>query len=105
MLITRSRRRKLGIVFLVSAALFYVLGEFLYRHGAGPTAAVLCWTGCFVSAGLAMVMAILDVREIRRNWVEQQRALLRESLHGLETLPGDRQTIKDTTKPPRHGLE
>lgn len=52
--------------------------------------AVLCWLGCFVSTFLAMLMALLDIRAIRKSWIEQHRNLVATSLSDIATAKKNR---------------
>lgn len=79
-LFPQSLHRRLGIVFLVSAVFLFIGGMVLTGSNSPSSGSLLCWMGCFVSTCLAMLMALLDLRAIRKSWIEQHKDLLRTSL-------------------------
>jgi type VI protein secretion system component VasK len=79
-----ARRRWFGLLFLILAVVMLVWGQTWLKphlHGGGY---VCYWLVCMVLTWLAVAIAWLDLRSIRRRQREQQRALINRALQGLE---------------------
>jgi hypothetical protein len=55
---------------------------------------VLYWLACFVLTGLAMVMALLDLRAMRRRAHRQQRELIERTLREVQ-IEKERRAARD----------
>ncbi len=82
-----ARRRWFGAFFLIMAAGMLVWGETLLKPHLKGRVFVLYWIGCFLFTGLAILVALLDMRAIRRRTIEQQRELIEKSLRGDRDRP------------------
>lgn len=80
-----SRRRALGCVFLTVAVLLLVGGETWFKGRLEGGLFVFYWLACFFFTGMAMVVAYLDMRALRRQTREAQRELVKETLKEIET--------------------
>ena len=58
-----------------------VLEGFLRQH---PILFIVFWLACILLTGSALVIALLEMRAIRREWQGTQRELLRETMKDLE---------------------
>lgn len=96
-----ARRRWFGAFFLVLAGGMLIWGETLLEPWLKGPVFVLYWIVCFLLTGLAMFIALLDARAIRRQVKNQQR----EEFHkAFEDMPEPPQSPKDrnpkNTRPP-----
>lgn len=82
-----ARRRWFGAFFLIMAAGMLIWGETLLKPYLKGRVFVLYWIGCFLFTGLAILVALLDMRAIRRRTIEQQRELIEKSLRGDSDRP------------------
>lgn len=71
-----SLRRRLGALFLLLAGCMLVLGFTWAEPWLRGGVFVLYWLTCFVFTGLAMLMALIDVRSIRKSARREQQELL-----------------------------
>jgi hypothetical protein len=72
-----TRRRRCGVFFLVMAAGLLIGGQTLLKGRLTGWAFVFYWGACFWFTGLAMLIALLDVRAVRRDVEEEHRHLLK----------------------------
>ena len=78
-------RRWFGLLFLILAGGQLVWGfTLLAPHLAGRTF-VLYWLACFLFAGLALLVAVLDLFAIRRHARKSRRELFRRTIERLAT--------------------
>ena len=78
-------RRGFGLFFLVMAAGLLILGQTALHpllHGVGF---IIYWLVCFIFTASTMLMALLDVRAVRRQSRNQQRELIEHTLR--EAIP------------------
>lgn len=80
-----ARRRWFGTLFLVLAAGLLIWGQTLLKPYLHGSVFVLYWLGCFVFTGLAMFVALLDIRAMRRQTRRAQRELIERTLLEIET--------------------
>lgn len=69
-----------------------VLQAYLRQH---PILFVVFWLACILLTGTAFLVALLEMRAIRREWQGSQRELLRETMKDLEV------NIREGSKPDR----
>lgn len=74
-----SRRRRLGVLFLILAGSMLVLGQSWLEPVLRGKAFVYYWLACFAWTGLAMLMALIDIRVIRKRARQDHRQLV----HGM----------------------
>jgi hypothetical protein len=102
-----QRRRWFGLFYLISSGGLLVWGLTLLHPVLRGWLFVAYWFACFLCALLALVMAWLDLRAIRRQARAERRELLDQALSRISrdaqphghgpTGPGHR-----TPSPPRH---
>jgi hypothetical protein len=84
---SRNRRRWLGIICLVTAIVMLIVGETVLRNWlkqTGPLVMAAYWLACFAITGLAALLAIRDVVQVRRENRAEQRKLLEQTLQEVE---------------------
>ena len=64
-----------------------VAGETVFDGKLSPTVFLLYWLGCLVFTVLAIVTAVADVRALRREVRDEQRALIDRTLQNVQTKP------------------
>jgi hypothetical protein len=89
-----ARRRWFGLFFLVVAAGMLIWGETIFRPRLTGLVFVFYWLACFVLTGLAIVIALVDLRATRRRGREEQRHLLERAWRDIENKPDDWDKIK-----------
>lgn len=81
----KNLRRGFGAVCLLAAIGMLVAGETVLDGKLAPLAFLLYWLGCTMFTGLAIVAAVADVRAVRREMRDEQRALIAATLKNAET--------------------
>ncbi len=84
-----ARRRRWGLGFLVLAASMLLWGETVFRHRLAGGGYVVYWTVCLALTCLALVVAWLDVRAVRRRVRRAQQELVRQAVGGEEAVRHD----------------
>jgi membrane protein implicated in regulation of membrane protease activity len=79
----KARRRWFGALCLLAAIAMLAAGETMPGKRLDGVGFVLYWLACFVFAALALLTAILDLRVLRREARDEQRALLENTLEGI----------------------
>ncbi|MHB8521732.1 MAG: hypothetical protein ACYDH9_13365 [Limisphaerales bacterium] len=79
-----ARRRWFGALFLVLAAGLLIWGQTLLKPHLHGSVFILYWLACFVFTGLAMFMALLDIRAMRRQTRQARRDLIERTLLEIE---------------------
>ena len=74
-------RRFFGSIFLILASGMLILGQSWLRPILEGVVFVVFWLCCFVFTGLAMLMALLDFRAIRKRAIHEQRDLVKHAFH------------------------
>ena len=87
----RTRRRGLGILFLVSALLMLLLGETVLHNRLHDLGFLVYWMACFGLTGLAVLTALLDVKENQRRLRQERRDLLEDTLNDIQIAARNRQ--------------
>jgi len=80
-----ARRRWLGGGALAGALAMLICGETVLRGQLKPFDFILYWLVCFVLTGVAMVVALRDLRALHDRTRQQQRDLLQNTLKEIET--------------------
>jgi hypothetical protein len=71
-----AQRRWFGLFFLILAGGMLIWGQTVLRAHLEGAGFVIYWLACMGFTALAMVMALLDIRAVRRRTRDQQRDLL-----------------------------
>ena len=81
---SKARRRWFGTICLLAAIVMLATGDTTPGKQLSGMAFVLYWLGCLILASLALVVAIIDARALRREARAEQRDLLECTLAGIE---------------------
>jgi len=71
-----ARRRWWGTLFLTMAAAFLIWGQTLLKPYLNGVAYLFYWFLCFVFTVLAIFIALLDMRAVRRHLHQQHREMV-----------------------------
>jgi uncharacterized membrane protein len=82
--LSRRPRRWLGIICLVTAIVMLIAGETILREQLTGVGMLVYWLTCFAITGLAALLAIRDVVQVRRENRAEQRKLLEQTLQEVE---------------------
>ena len=77
-------RRWLGAFFLAVAFAMLIWGETVLKPFLRGIPFLLYWLGCFAFTCSAIVIALLDVRAVRRRIQAEQRDLIERTLNEVE---------------------
>ena len=80
-----ARRRWFGAVVLVAALAMLICGETVLKEKLGNLTFICYWLLCFGFTCLAMLVALLDARAVRRRTNREQRDLLEATLKEIQT--------------------
>ncbi len=72
-----ARRRWFGVVCLAIAAAMLVLGQTVFKARLRQHAFVYYWLICTMMTGLTLLIALLDMRAVRRRSRREQNELVR----------------------------
>lgn len=90
----KSRRRWFGALCLLAAILMLIAGEtWLDKHLAGIWF-IGYWMVCFIFTILAICVAMLDARALRREIRQEQKDLLKSTFSGMDEEKSSRQQDK-----------
>ena len=78
-----ARRRWVATLALAAAIGLLIAGQTVLRHSLQGRAFVLFWLACFGFTFLAMLVALWDAREVRRQTRLEQRDLLETTVHKI----------------------
>ena len=81
---TDAWRRWLGSFCLAVAAGMLIWGQTVLKPHLSGRAFVLYWLACFAFTVAAIVIALLDMRALRRRNRDEQRKLIQRTLEQLE---------------------
>lgn len=84
-----ARRRWFGLLFLTLAAGMLIWGETVLKPHLNGIWFLLYWMGCFLVTGLAILMALLDMRATRMKIQQEQRDLLKRTWEDIGNKPDD----------------
>ncbi|MDB6122541.1 MAG: hypothetical protein JWQ71_1534 [Pedosphaera sp.] len=74
------RRRLAGMVFLTIAAGMLIVGQTVLKPHLQQANFIFYWMVCFLFTGLTLVVALLDLRSIRRRSQDEQKRLIKSTL-------------------------
>jgi hypothetical protein len=80
----KRRRRWLGAISLVIAVLMLIAGETVLKGRFSPWLFIAYWALCFCLTVLAIAVALLDFRSLSARTRADHKALLEETLRGIE---------------------
>lgn len=80
-----ARRRWFGALVLFAAVVMVICGETVLRDRMGPLTTLAYWLACMVLTGLAILVALLDVRALQVQTRREQRALFEATLKKIES--------------------
>jgi hypothetical protein len=80
-----TRRRWIGALCLASALVMLVCGQTFLEDRLSKNMFLLYWLLCFVFLGLAMIVAVRDLRCVSLQARQEQRKLLADTLKEIET--------------------
>ncbi len=83
-----ARRRWFGALFLALAAGLLIWGQTLLKPHLQGMLFVVYWLACFGFTGLAMLVALLDIRAVRHRVREQQRTMVERALDDIARAEG-----------------
>ena len=92
----KLRRRVFGALCLVGALLMLLFGDTKLQPGDPHWLFVVYWVGCFVLVTLAMIAAIRDAGELRREAREEHRELITSTLENIEAEKRERSHTEPT---------
>lgn len=75
-----ARRRWFGAFFLVLAGALLIWGQTFFKSHLSGVSYVLYWLGCFALTALAIIIAWLDLRAVRRKYLREQQHLIERAL-------------------------
>ncbi len=78
------RRRWIGGIVLVVAIGMLVAGQTVLRHRLPAIWYLVYWAVCLVLTAVAMIIALLDARDLARGTVREHRDLLESTLKEIE---------------------
>jgi uncharacterized membrane protein len=81
---SRKLRRALGVICLITAIVMLIAGETILREQLTGVGMLVYWLTCFAITGLAALLAIRDVVQVRRENRAEQRKLLEQTLQEVE---------------------
>ena len=87
-----ARRRWLGALVLLAALGMLILGQTVWSERLQGLAFVSYWMACVILTGLAVLIALLDLRAIQRRSQREQHDLFASTLQKIE---------RDATTKPR----
>lgn len=79
-----TRRRWIGASALAVAIVMLIAGQSVLRHRLSGVWFLAYWAVCFVLTAAAMVVAILDARDLARGTVREQRDLMESTLKEIQ---------------------
>ena len=80
-----TRRRWFGALVLLAALGMLIGGETVLKGKLDGLAFIIYWLVCFGFTGLAILIAILDARALRRRTHQEQHDLFDTTLKQIET--------------------
>ena len=75
-----ARRRWFGVFFLILAVGMLIWGQTVLEPHLQGVVFLLYWFGCFLLTLIAIGIALLDMRALRRHSREEQRELIERTL-------------------------
>ena len=84
-----TRRRLLGAICLGISGGMLILGETLFRDRLANLAFVYYWLVCALFTFVTLVVALLDLRAVRRRSQQEHAALVRETFRDIAPRSGE----------------
>jgi MFS family permease len=81
---TDARRRWFGLLLLGVAAGMLIWGETILKPVLSGWMFMAYWGLCFLITFATILVALIDIRAVRRRTREEQRRLIERTLDGLE---------------------
>jgi|ERR1043165_947013 hypothetical protein len=78
------RRRMLGLICLTVPVAMLILGQTVFKSALDGMAFVVYWLVCLCFTSAAIVIALMDLRSVRRQTREEARELLEKTLEEIE---------------------
>ena len=98
-----ARRRLFGALVLALALAMLIAGETVLRGRLNALEFMFYWLVCLVLTGLAIVVALRDLRALRRRNLEEQRNLFQATLKQIATEARARPRRQDKPGPAEPG--
>jgi membrane protein implicated in regulation of membrane protease activity len=80
-----TRRRWFGAVALLAALAMLICGETVLKGKLADLTFIAYWLVCLALTGLAIVVAFLDARALRRRTLQEQRDLFKTTLKEIQS--------------------
>lgn len=84
-MLINTRLRWLGALFLIVAASMLIWGQTVLKPYLAGMGYVVYWLFCFGFTGLAMLIALLDMRAVRRQLREQHLHMIQRTLTDVQS--------------------
>jgi hypothetical protein len=81
---SRRRRRGFGLVCLMVAGLMLFLGQTVLSSHLEGWGFILFWMAVFLFTGWAVIAALLDLRAVRKETLQEQRDILDELVEKIK---------------------
>lgn len=79
-----ARRRWVGALALLAALVMLIAGETVLKGRLGAMAFLVYWMACFAFTGLALLMALIDMRAVQNRTRQEQRKLVESTLKEIQ---------------------
>jgi len=79
-----ARRRWFGALALLSALVMLIAGQTVLKGGLGDMAFLVYWLACFGFTGLALLMALIDMRAVQNRTRQEQKKLIENTLKEIQ---------------------
>jgi len=87
-----ARRRWLGVLVLAAALAMLICGETVLEQRLANLAFICYWLVCFGLTCLAVLIALLDARALRRRTSREHRELFQATLKNIQAEARPRKT-------------
>ena len=94
-------RRWFGLLFLALAGGMLIWGQTLLRPYLEGMFFLLYWFICFVMTIAAIIIALLDIRAVRRHTREEQRRLLHQTFTSVRKSESKEEPRESESHPPK----
>jgi membrane protein implicated in regulation of membrane protease activity len=94
---SNSVRRTVGTVCLVVPVAMVILGQTALKNSLQGVAFLTYWLVCVIFTFVAILVALVDLRSVRRQTQEETRALFEKTLADIEGQRGEKPTSPDET--------
>ncbi len=100
-----ARRRWFGALFIVLAGGMLIWGQTVLKSSLRGGGFLIYWLVCFGFTSLAMVVALLDIRAVRKRVREEQHHLFNQAFDGSRELAGKSKASPIPTKSKPEGSQ